>query len=507
MKIGIDLGTSYSLAARIQPDGSTALIPDSRDEERFHTPSVVLMSGGSAFVGATAEDMVEDHPELAAIRFFKRHFGSREAIYYDEKGAAWHAEGIAALVLDKLRFDAEAEGSRKVDGAVITVPAHYNDPQRKAVAAAAMLADLPLVDLIEEPVAAALHYGVTRDAHDQILLAYDFGGGTFDATTLSLDQNGIYVLSKAGLSDLGGKELDERIGETILEQFENALGRPHTSTARSLLELRRASEAIKIDLCSPGTTRVRRTVILGSDAVEVDIAREWFERAIRADLDKTVEVTLKCLKEAGLAKKDVHTALLVGGSSLIPAVVERMRKEFDFEGQQVLYHEPSMAVAYGASLRAAQVSGEQVQYRLPPELKGVTGYNVGVRTVDAATGQIAVSTLIKKNMPLPTRINKTYYTTRADQRNMALDFVQFGDDPKQAVSLGLLNVGPLEHPRVNYPIGVFVEYKEDGRIAVTASDANTGEALEQTFGGDPSGDIEYLASQRKLLHTLLMARA
>ncbi len=507
MKIGIDLGTSYSLASRIQPDGSTALIPDSRDEDRFHTPSVVLISGGSAFVGATAEDMVEDQPELAAIRFFKRHFGNREAIYYDDSGAEWHAEGIAALVLDKLRFDAEAEASRKIDGAVITVPAHYNDPQRKAVAAAAMLADLKLLDLIEEPVAAALHYGVTRDAHDQILLAYDFGGGTFDATTLSLDQNGIYVLAKAGLSDLGGKELDERIGEMVLEQFANALGRQHQSTARSLLELRRASEAIKIELCSPGTKRVKRTIVLGSDAVEVDIERTWFEKAIRADLKRTMEVTFRCLKEAGLDKKDVNTALLVGGSSLVPAVVEAMRKEFDQEGQNVLYHEPSKAVAYGAALRAAQLSGEEVKYKLPPELKGVTGHNVGVRTVDSSTGQVEVSTLIKKNMPLPTRINKTYYTTRADQRKMALDFVQFGDDPRQAVSLGLLNVGPLLHPRVNYPIGVFVEYMEDGRIAVTASDANTGEELEQTFGGDPSGDIQYLSDQRKLLHSLLMARS
>ncbi len=507
MKIGIDLGTSYSLASRIQPDGSSALIPDSWDEERFHTPSVAVVTGGSAFVGATAEDMVEDHPELPAIRFFKRHFGEREPIYFDDKGAAWHAEGIGALLLDKLRFDAEADGGRRVDGAVITVPAHYNDPQRKAVAAAAMLADLPLLDLIEEPVAAALHYGVTHEAHDQVLLAYDFGGGTFDATALSLDSNGIYVLSKAGLSDLGGKEFDERIGEIILAQFENALGRKFEPTARSLLELRRASEAIKIELCGPATPRVRKTVILGREAVEIEIERDEFVRAIKGYIEKTIDVMLQCLKEAGLSKKDVNTALLVGGSSLVPAVVDRVRKEFDGDEQEVLYHEPSKAVAYGASLRAAQLSGEKVAYTLPPELKGVTGYNVGVRTIDPTTGEVTVNTLIKKNMPLPTRISKTYYTTRHDQRNMVLDFVQFSGDPKQAVSLGILNVGPLPNPRLNYPIGVYTQYREDGTIAVEATDANTGETLEQTFGGDPSGDIQYLSAQRKLLHTLLMARS
>lgn len=507
MKIGIDLGTSYSLGSRVQPDGSTALIPDSWDDERFHTPSVVVVSGGSCFVGATAEDMVEDHPELPAIRFFKRHFGQRDPIYYDDRGAQWHAEGIAALVLDKLRFDAEAEGARKVDGVVITVPAHFNDPQRKTVAAAAMLADLPLLDLIEEPVAAALHYGVTHEAHDQVLLAYDFGGGTFDATALTLDANGVYVLAKAGLSDLGGKEFDECIGAMILEQFENALGRQYEETARSLLELRRASEAIKIELCSPGTRQVHSTVILGSDAVEIEIERQQFDAAIKDALERTYEVTFQCLREAGLGKKDVNSVLLVGGSSLVPSVAARLRQEFDQEGQSVLYHEPSKAVAFGAALRTAQISGEGERFNLPAELKGVTGYNVGVRTIDPTTGQIAISTLIKKNMPLPTRISKTYYTTRADQRKMTLDFVQFGEDSKQAISSGLLDVGPLRNPRLNYPIGVFVEYKEDGTIAVEATDANTGESLEQTFGGDPSGDIQYLSTQRKLLHTLLMARS
>lgn len=499
MKIGIDLGTSYSLVARMHPDGGATLIPDLRDEERFHTPSTVVISGDNAFVGALAEDLVEDHPELPAIRFFKRQLGERREVYFDEKGRGWHPEGLSALVLDKLRFDAETEGSRQVEGAVISVPAHFNDRQRKAVAAAASLAGVTLLDLVDEPVAAALHYGVASGAHGEVLLTYDFGGGTFDATILSLDERGIYVLSKSGLTDLGGKEVDEIIGEMVVEQFTHALGHRPELNARALLELRRASERLKIDLCAPEAKRVERTVLLGSEAVEVFIDRTRFESAVAPLLERTLATTEECLRESGLSRSDVTTVLMVGGSSLIPAVARRLREEFGGGGQEVRHHEPSKAVAFGAAMRAAQLAGEAAEFRLPPELKGVTGYSVGVRTVAPDGGRVRVETLIKKNLPLPTRSSKTFYTTRPDQRFVVLDFVQQQPGAADPVSLGQLRVGPLERPRLNYPVNVRVEYREDGTVHVIATDAETGGELQQSFGGDPGGDIEYLSGQRKLL--------
>lgn len=512
MKIGIDLGTSYSLVGLMHPDGATALIPDARDEERFFTPSTVVITGDDAFVGSLAEDLVEDHPELPAIRFFKRQLGSREEVYFDETGRGWNAEGLSALILGKLRFDAETEGSRRVDGAVISVPAHFNDRQRKAVAAAASLANLPLLDLIDEPVAAALHYGVTTRAHGEVLLTYDFGGGTFDATTLSLDERGIYVLSKTGLTELGGKEVDEIVGGMLLDQFTHALGQAPDLNARTLLELRRASEALKIALCEPGERRIQRTVLLGSEAVEVVIDRREFEAAIEPLVEETIATTQRCLQESGLSPADVNTVLLVGGSSWIPAVERRLRETFGGDGQKIQRHEPSRAVAYGAAMRAAQVAGEADAYRLPAELKGVTGYSVGVRTLDPVTGGVTIDTLIKKNMPLPARVSKTFYTTRPDQRHMSLEMVQHrpggssgGDANATPVPLGALTVGPLERPRLNYPVDVRVEYREDGTVSVRATDADTGHELEQSFGGDPGGDIEYLAGQRKQLMAISRA--
>ena len=507
MKVGIDLGTTYSLIARLGPDGTPILLPDHVQHEVFHTPSVVCLVNGSAFVGRLAEAMVEEDPEIKALRFFKRNLGEPDPIYYDVSGAPWHAEAVAALVLKKLRFDAESCSSTTLDSAAITVPAHFNDVQRKAVLAAAALADIDVLGLVEEPVAAAMHYGVTTGSHDQILVVYDFGGGTFDATVLSLDSNGVYVLAKGGLTELGGKEIDEKIGEMILSRFTAAYGEAPPLTARMLLELRRVSEEIKIELAMPSTTRLRRTVLLGHAAVDIEIARSDVERAIDLLLQRTEEVTLNTIREAGVRIQDASALLLVGGSSMLPAVKNRWQRHFDRPGQRVIYHEPSKAVAFGAALHAAQLAGEAHIYSLPPEFRGVTGYCVGVRTIKPATGREATDTLIKKNMPLPVTVKKTYYTTSPNQQRIVLELVQYRSPGEALAEIGRLVVGPLPSPRQNYPIEVTVEMRDDGTVGVQAYDANTGVELAQVFGRDGDDGVAHLARQRALVRSTFINNA
>jgi molecular chaperone DnaK (HSP70) len=275
-----------------------------------------------------AEQLLEQDPTLQVSRFFKRMMGVSDPVCYDDNGAAWYAEGVSALLLKKLAFDVETMAHQPVDEVVITVPAHFNDPQRKSVLAAATLADIEVMGLVEEPVAAALHYGVVGGVHDQVLLVYDFGGGTFDATAMSMDARGVYVLAKTGITELGGKEIDEKVGAMILAQFERALGQQLAMGARTLLELRRISEEIKIELCLPGKSRVRRMAMLGGQAVEIEIARSEFDAAIAEFLDRTDAEMMACLREAGLRSEDVGSLLLVGGSSLVPLVEDRLRAIF-----------------------------------------------------------------------------------------------------------------------------------------------------------------------------------
>jgi len=503
MRVGIDLGTTYSLISDIGPEGRPRLIPDCLEPELVHTPSVIHIEKASAFVGSMAEALLETDPSATVVRFFKRKLGTPEALLYDEQGRGWRAEGAAALVLKKLAYDAESLGSSRVDSAVITVPAHFTDPQRRAVLAAAALAGLPVLGLVEEPVAAALHYGVASAKADRILLVYDFGGGTFDATALSLDEKGVYVLAKTGHTELGGKEIDERVAEVVLEQFEKVLGHAVPTGARTLLELRRVSEELKIELCLPTRRSVRRMVLLAGQAVEVEIRREAFDAVTKDLLERTEAETLRCVEEAGLRPADVSDVLMVGGSSFVPTAEERLRAIFCAPHQQLRHHEPSKAIAYGAALHAAQLAGDAEAYQIPPELRGVTGYNVGVRTVDAASGRVAVDTLVKKSMPLPVKAKKTYYTTRKNQERIVLDFVQFRDT-SELVPLGRLNVGPLPPARVNHPIEVTTECRADGTVAVEAYDAHTGATLAQVFGAEDQHGAASLALQKTLVDATLI---
>jgi molecular chaperone DnaK len=251
VNVGIDLGTSYSLVARLQEDGAAALMPDYAQHDIFHTPSVVAFRRDDAYVGRLAEMLLDDEPHVTALRFFKRRLGDPEPMYYASNGAGWRAEGIAALVLKKLRYDGETFGRTPVAGAVLTVPAHFTDPQRRAVLGAALLADLPVLGLLEEPVAAALHYGATAEPRDRVILVFDWGGGTFDVTVVGATPSSLSVLAKRGANDLGGKEVDDAVAALILEAippgtFAGSLG------ARALLDLSRAAEEIKIDLAGPG---------------------------------------------------------------------------------------------------------------------------------------------------------------------------------------------------------------------------------------------------------------
>jgi molecular chaperone DnaK len=180
-------------------------------------------------------------------------------------------------------------------------------------------------------------------------------------------------------------------------------------------------------------------------------------------------------------------------------VESRLRKIFCRPGQSVMYHEPSRAVAYGAAIHASQLSGDASAFQIPPELKGVTGYHVGVRTVDPTTTRVSVDMVIKKNMPLPVKVRKTYYTSRPNQERVVLDFAQYQDASERMTSLGHLVVGPLAAPRPNHPVEVVVEYRVDGTVAAQAYDAQTGLELEQVFGSDQNDGVGNLAAQKALV--------
>ena len=505
MRVGIDLGTTFSLVSRLETDGRPVLMPDCAFADIYSTPSAVYINDGNAAVGFLVDTLIEQNPDLPVIRFFKRSFGINKPIYIDKYSNKWSPDAVAALVLKKLKIDAENYSGSVLESAVITVPAHFNDLQRKSVLNAAAMADIPVLGLVEEPVAAALHYGIVNNSNDQVLVVYDLGGGTFDATVLSMDSNGVYVLAKDGLTEMGGKEFDETISSMILDQFKKATGFHLQINGLTSLQLRRIAEEIKIELSMPTKSFLKKAILIGNNAFEIIIYRKDFEQAIRNMIEQTIEVTLRCIDGAGLREADIDALMLVGGSAMIPYIKERLSKIISSSKQKIFLHEPMKAVALGAAIHSAQLSGDAEHFAIPQEFRGVTGYNIGIQTLNPQTGKPEIDCLIKKNMPLPASATRTYYTASNTQTRIVLQVVQYLSLQDEIINIGELAIGPLPHPKINYPIEVVLENSADGTVKVEAYDPNTGIELKQVFGEDKLLSGTNLLAQRNLVRkTMIM---
>ncbi len=247
-------------------------------------------------------------------------------------------------------------------------------------------------------------------------------------------------------------------------------------------------------------------MLLSGEAIEVVLSREKFDEAISDLIQRTLDVMLQCIRDSGLSPSSIDTVLLVGGSSLVPIVLDRIRNIFSAPGQEVLHHEPSKAVALGAAMYSAQLGGDLMAFNFPPEMRGVSGYNVGLRIVNSRTGRTSIDTIIKKNARLPALAKKRYYTARPDQSRIVLSVVQFLQD-NEVTDLGEVVVGPFLSPRRNYPMDVTVECKEDGTVSIRAYDAETGAELSHVFSRSGFDAIARLASQRLQVRGMVLNSA
>jgi molecular chaperone DnaK (HSP70) len=506
MKLGIDLGSTFTLAAYIARDGVPTLVPDAVFRKDATPSAIFLGQPGTALAGWHAEARFEQDPEnTRLLTYFKRQFGNPIALAIDNNGNEWNAETLAALLLKKIRFDAEKHLGERIDGAIITVPAHFNDLQRKSVQIAAALANIPLLGLLDEPVAAALHYGVSAAADkDRVFFVYDLGGGTFDATVLGFHPTqGIDVLSQDGHSTLGGREFDDILQNFIAAQISKDFPDSFNWSAFALLQLRRAAEEIKIDLSDPARFFIKKTIIIGNWNKEVTFNRRDFEAYATALIEKTVEISKRCIYEADIDINRISDFLLVGGASQKPMVKSFLAKGLGIDINKIKSHQPMRAVAFGAALYAAKMGNDNSMATLPEGFRGVTGYHAGIRTIDTITGAVKVDVLIRKNTSLKSKGVKTYVTRAADQDHILLDLVQFFDNPDNAISLGQILIGPIQHPRLNYEIEVCLEHTSDGRLAIRATDFQSGREIKHVFANSDVESARFL-QQKDLVDSTLI---
>ena len=467
--VGIDLGTTFSLVGFVDATGRPMSVINAEGD--MTTPSVVFFDRSGVVVGKEADKAAEYEPERVA-RFAKRDMG-KVAFHKNIRGEPLPPEVIQALILKKLKEDAELKLG-PISKAVVTVPAYFDEPRRKATEDAARLAGIELLDILNEPTAAAISFGVQKgfvsldgqSSQREVVLVYDLGGGTFDVTLMEIAGKKFNALGTAGDVYLGGVDWTDRIVDRVGEQFmaeHNIDPRTDECALQSLInEAEDAKRAL--------TAREQVSLMFSHEGcrLRTTLTREWFEQATADLVDRTVSTVRKVLREAKVEWKDVTRLLLVGGSSRIPAIQAILEKESGLEVDRSL--SPDEAVGHGAAVYAALLAGNESDGIRDIKVKNVSSHDLGVLGVEAGTGRKRRQLMIPRNSPLPCKNKASFKTAKDNQPNVVVNVVEGGDaSGNNATKIGKCVVTglPQNLPKKT-PVEVTFRYAANGRLRVSA---------------------------------------
>ena len=461
--IGIDLGTTNSCVA-VMEGGEAAVIANA--EGNRTTPSVVAFSKeGERMVGQVAKRQAVTNPDRTVISI-KREMGSDYKVTVDGKN--YTPQEISAMVLQKLKSDAEAYLGESVSEAVITVPAYFTDAQRQATKDAGRIAGLDVKRIINEPTAAALAYGIDKE-NDQKIMVYDLGGGTFDVSILEIGDGVIEVLATAGNNRLGGDDFDKAIMDWMAEEFKKDTGIDLTGDKVAMQRLKEAAEKAKIELSGVTSSNINLPYITadatGPKHLDLTLTRAKFDQLTTHLVDATSGPVKQAMSDAGLTGSDISKVLMVGGSSRIPAVQEMVKKLTGKEGFKGI--NPDECVAMGAALQGGVLAGD-VQGLL---LVDVTPLSLGIETQGGV-----FTKLIERNTRIPTRASQIFTTAADNQTSVEVNVLQGEREMAQYnKSLGRFNLEGIAPARRGVPqIEVTFDIDANGIVNVSAKDLGTG---------------------------------
>ena len=461
--IGIDLGTTNSCVA-VMEGGEAVVIPNA--EGNRTTPSVVAFSKtGERMVGQVAKRQAITNPDRT-ISSIKREMGSDHRVSID--GKAYTPQEISAMILQKLKSDAEAYLGQTVTEAVITVPAYFTDSQRQATKDAGKIAGLDVKRIINEPTAAALAYGVDKEQAQKIMV-YDLGGGTFDVSILEIDDGVIEVLATAGNNRLGGDDFDQCIMKYLVSEFKRTEGIDLSGDKVAMQRLKEAAEKAKIELSGVTTSNINLPYITadatGPKHLDVTLTRAKFNELTGHLVDATMGPVRQAMSDAGLKPSDLSKVLMVGGSSRIPAVVEAVK---NFTGSEPFKGiNPDECVAMGAALQAGVLTGD-VKGLL---LLDVTPLSLGIETMGGVCTR-----LIERNTTIPVKKSQIFSTAADNQTSVEVNVLQ-GEREMAAAnkSLGRFHLDGIAPARRGVPqIEVTFDIDANGIVNVSAKDLGTG---------------------------------
>ena len=466
--IGIDLGTTNSAVAVLEGNESK-IIPN--PEGNRTTPSVVAFKNGEIQVGEVAKRQAVTN--LNTISSIKRHMG--DASYKVEiEGKQYTPQEISAMILQYLKGYAEEYLGEKVEKAVITVPAYFNDAQRQATKDAGRIAGLEVERIVNEPTAAALAYGLDKVDHEEKILVFDLGGGTFDVSILELGDGVFDVLSTSGDNHLGGDDFDNKIIEFLVAEFKRDNGIDLSQDKMAMQRLKDAAEKAKKDLSGVTSTQISLPFITAGEAgplhLEVTLTRAKFDQLTLDLVERTKEPVRRALSDAGLSASEIDQVILVGGSTRIPAVVEAVRKETGKEPNKSV--NPDEVVAMGAAIQGGVISGDVKDI----VLLDVTPLSLGIETMGGV-----FTKLIDRNTTIPTSKSQVFSTAADNQPAVDVHVLQ-GERPMAAdnKTLGRFQLTDIPAaPRGVPQIEVTFDIDKNGIVNVRAKDLGTGK--EQTI--------------------------
>ena len=468
--IGIDLGTTNSVVAVME--GGEPTVITTQEGGRL-TPSVVgFTKNGERLVGQLAKRQAVSNPERT-ISSIKRHMGTKYTVTID--GKDYTPEQISAMILEKMKGDAERYLGEKVTEAVITVPAYFNDSQRQATKDAGRIAGLDVKRIINEPTAAALAYGIDK-SDDKTVLVYDLGGGTFDVSILELGDGVFEVKSTTGDTHLGGDDFDHRIMDWMTDEFKKQNGIDLTGDKMAMQRIREAAEKAKIELSSMMTTNINLPFITaganGPQHLDMDLTRAKFDSMTSDLVDRTIQCVHTALSDAKMTVNDIDKILLVGGSSRIPAVQEAIKRVLGKEPAHGV--NPDECVAVGAAIQAGVLAGDVKDVLL----LDVTPLSLGIETMGGVFTRI-----IDRNTTIPTSKKQIFSTATDNQPSVDIHVLQ-GEREMAAdnKTLGRFELSGIPAaPRGVPQIEVAFDIDANGIVNVSAKDLGTGKEQKITI--------------------------